>query len=123
MLAVADAPTALAWYKHALGAEDLWNLGSVVGMTVEGAPIFLGQPAQNGWETPVKLGAPSVRVEVFCDDPDAFIARAVAAGADASGDPIRTHHMPWGSHRQGSFVDPFGHKWLVGDRTPLNRHP
>jgi PhnB protein len=123
MLAVVDAPAALACYKRALGAKELWNLGSVVGMEIDGAPIFLGQPERNGWETPVKLGAPSVRVEVFCDDPDAFIARAVVAGADAGQDPVRNHQAPWGTHRQGSFVDPFGHKWLVGDRTPLSRHP
>ena len=81
-----------------------------------------GEPAGTGWETPAKLGAPSVRVEVFCDDPDAFIARAVAAGANGSLDRVRNHQMPWGTHRQGSFVDPFGHKWLVGDRSPLSRH-
>jgi len=92
-------------------------------MDIEGAPIFLGQPENNGWETPEKLGAPSVRIEVFTDDPDAFIARALAAGADGSLDRIRNHHMPWGSHRQGGFIDPFGHKWLVGDRSPLTRHP
>jgi uncharacterized glyoxalase superfamily protein PhnB len=123
MLAVDDAPAALAWYKQAVGATELWNLGSVVGMEVDGAPIFLGEPSQNGWETPAKLGAPSVRIEVFCDDPDSFIARAVAAGAHASDDPIRDHQAPWGRHRQGSFVDPFGHRWLVGDRSPLSRHP
>jgi hypothetical protein len=32
---------------------------------------------------------------------------------------IRDHEAPWGAHRQGAFVDPFGHKWLVGDRSPL----
>jgi PhnB protein len=122
MLAVSDAPSALAWYKRALGATELWNLGSVVGMEIDGAPIFLGEPAQNGWETPAKLGAPSARVEVFCDDPDGFIARAVEAGANGSLDRIRNHEMPWGIHRQGSFIDPFGHKWLVGDRSPLTRH-
>jgi hypothetical protein len=31
--------------------------------------------------------------------------------------------MPWGRHRQGSFTDPFGHRWFVGDRSPLGRHP
>lgn len=30
MVAVPDAPTAVAWYKRALGAVELWNLGSVV---------------------------------------------------------------------------------------------
>jgi PhnB protein len=123
MLAVADAPEALAWYKRAVGATELWNLGSVVGMEVRGAPIFLGEPKGNGWDTPTNLGAPSVRVEVFCDDPDAFIARAVEAGANGSLDRIRDHQMPWGRHRQGSFVDPFGHKWLVGDKSPLRCHP
>jgi PhnB protein len=121
MLAVPDAPAALAWYKRALGATELWNLGSVVGMEIDGAPIFLGEPERNGWETPEKLGAPSARVEVFCDDPDAFIARALAAGATGSLDRIRDHQMPWGTHRQGGFIDPFGHKWLVGDRSPLKR--
>ena len=28
----------------------------------------------------------------------------------------------WGPHRQGGFVDPFGHVWFVGDRSPLTRH-
>ena len=122
MLAVDDAPAALVWYKQALGAQELWNLGSVIGMEIDGAPIFLGQPENNGWETPTKLGAPSARIEVFCDDPDAFIARAVTAGADGKIDRIRIHQMPWGPHRQGSFIDPFGHKWLVGDRSPLRRY-
>lgn len=123
MLAVADAQAALGWYKRALGATELWNLGSVVGIEIDGAPIFLGEPEQNGWETPEKLGVPSCRVEVFCDDPDSFIARAVEAGAAGAVDRIRDHQVPWGLHRQGSFIDPFGHKWLVGDRSPLNRHP
>ena len=58
-------------------------------MEVDGAPVFLGEPEQNGWETPAKLGGPSARVEVSCDDPDAFIARAVEAGAKGSLDRTR----------------------------------
>jgi PhnB protein len=27
--------------------------------------------------------------------------------------------MPWGVHRPGGFLDPFGHLWLVGDRSSL----
>ena len=53
------------------------------------------------------------------DDPDAFVSRAVLAGADGSGHAIRDHEAPWGVHRQGGFVDPFGHLWFVGDRSPL----
>ena len=123
MLAVADAPAAARWYQDALGAVVLWDLGSVIGLSVDGAPFFLGQPENNGWDTPADIGTRTVRVEVFVDDPDAFIARAVAAGADGSVDRIRDHQMPWGPHRQGGFYDPFGHRWLVGDRTPLRPFP
>ena len=122
MLAVPDAARAAEWYRQALGAEELWNLGSVIGLTIDGAPLFLGEPENNGWDYPSRLGMPSVRVEVFCDDPDSFIARAVAAGAKGRTYPARDHAMPWGPHRQGSFMDPFGHLWFVGDRSPLRRH-
>jgi len=123
MLAVENAPEALAWYKKAMGATELWNFGSVIGMEIEGAPIFLGEPANNGWETPQKLGITSTRVEIFTNDPDAFIDRAVKAGANGSIDKIKDHETPWGIHRQGGFFDPFGHLWLVGDRSPLKRFP
>jgi uncharacterized glyoxalase superfamily protein PhnB len=123
MLAVADAPAAVAWYARALGAVELWSLGSVAGLEIFGAPIFVGEPERNGWECPAKLGTTSARVEVFCDDPDALIARALAAGATGSLEDVRDHAMPWGPHRQGHFVDPFGHIWLVGDRSPLSRFP
>ena len=122
MLAVPDAPAAARWYAQAMGATELWNLGSVIGLSVQGAPVFLGEPENNGWDTPATAGTRTVRVEVFVDDPDAFIERAVAAGADGSVDAIRDHQMPWGRHRQGGFVDPYGHRWLVGDRSPLARH-
>jgi uncharacterized glyoxalase superfamily protein PhnB len=123
MLGVEDAATAVAWYKSALGAKELWNLGSVAGLSIAGAPIFVGEPANNGWESPSKLGTTSVRVEVFCDDPDTFIEKAVLAGANGEIDKIRNHQAPWGTHRQGGFVDPFGHIWLVGDKSPLRENP
>jgi len=122
MLAVADTPAAVEWYKRALGATELWNLGAVAGMEIAGAPFFLGEPEANGWESPTKLGITSARIEVFCDDPDSFVARAVNAGAKGSRDPVRDHEAAWGTHRQGGFVDPFGHIWLVGDRSPLKPH-
>jgi len=100
----------------------LWNLGSVIGLSVGGAAFFLGQPENNGWDTPEVAGTRTVRVEVFVDDPDTFVQRAIDAGADGRNDPVRDHAMPWGPHRQGSFIDPFGHLWLVGDKSPLQPH-
>lgn len=76
MLAVPDAAAAARWYGQALGATKLWDLGGVVGLTVAGAPFSLGEPENNGWDFPAALGSRTVRVEVFADDPDAFIGRA-----------------------------------------------
>jgi len=121
MLAVSNTPAAVEWYTRALGATLLWNLGSVAGLEIAGAPFFLGEPANNGWESPSKLGSTSTRVEVFCDNPDAVIAHALGAGATVM-IGIEDHQRPWGTHRQGAFRDPFGHIWFVGDRSPLVRY-
>lgn len=123
MLAVADAPAAVEWYQRALGATVLWSLGSVAGLEIAGAPFFVAEPANNGWESPSKLGMTSTRVEVFCDDPDSLMARALEAGGLGRVEEIRDHKTLWGTHRQGGFTDPFGHIWLVGDKSPLLRYP
>ncbi len=124
MLIVPDADAAVAWYKHALGARELWNLGGVAGLEVEGAPFFVHEvnPRNPVERSPAELGGTSMRIEVFVADPDRFLARALAAGASA-GSPIVEHRVPWGIHRQGGFHDPFGHNWSVGDASPLHRHP
>jgi PhnB protein len=123
MLAVEDTPKAVEWYTRTLGAAVLWSLGSVAGLEIGGAPFFLGEAGQNGWESPSKIGVTSTRVELFCDDPDSVIARALDAGATGSLDDLKDHQRPWGIHRQGAFTDPFGHIWFVGDRTPLSAFP
>jgi PhnB protein len=41
MLIVPDADAAAAWYKTALGATELWNLGGVAGLEISGAPFFI----------------------------------------------------------------------------------
>lgn len=122
MLAVPSAQAAAAWYGRAFGATRLWDLGSVVGLEIDGAPFFLHEPTAQ-FDSPEALGTTTVRVEVFSDDPAAFIARAVAAGAQGSVSDIEDHEVPWGVHRQGGFTDPFGHRWLVGDKSPLARWP
>jgi PhnB protein len=118
MLAVPDTPAAVDWYQEALGASVLWSLGSVAGLEIDGAPFFLHQPVQNCFDSPKEIGTTTVRVELFVDEPDEVMARAVEAGA--TGDDIKNHITPWGTHRQGGFTDPFGHIWLVGDKSPLS---
>ncbi len=120
MLIVPDGDAAVSWYCDALGAEVLWDLGGVAGLRVGGAPFFLHEanPDNDAEDSPDQIGQTSVRVEVFVDDPDALVERAVAAGA-RQGSPVTAHEVPWGTHRQGGFHDPFGHRWSVGDTSPL----
>ena len=56
MLAVPSAVAAADWYEQALGATRLWDLGSVVGLEMDRDRFFLGEPANNGWETPRSAG-------------------------------------------------------------------
>jgi PhnB protein len=123
MLIVSDANAAVAWYRDALGATELWNLGGVAGLEIAGAPFFIHEvnPSNPSEDSPDRLGITSTRVELFVDDPDAMVSRAIAAGA-SPGSEMEDHQMPWGTHRQGGFRDRFGHRWSVGDRSPLSHH-
>jgi PhnB protein len=124
MLIVPDAPAAVDWYRTALGAEELWNLGSVAGLHLGGAPFFLHEavPGRTTEPSPIDVGLTTTRIEVFVDQPGLLIDRAAQAGA-TDVEPPTDHEAPWGSHRQGGFTDPFGHRWSVGDRTPLGSLP
>ncbi|HWF25572.1 MAG TPA: VOC family protein [Solirubrobacteraceae bacterium] len=120
MLIVPDAAAAVGWYQAALGAGELWDLGGVAGLHLDGAPFFLHE-AVAGRETersPSDAGLSTTRIEVFVDEPGRLIERAAEAGA-TDVQPVMDHDTPWGIHRQGGFTDPFGHRWSVGDRTPL----
>lgn len=123
MLIVPEAEKAVSWYKNALGATELWNLGGVAGLEVGGSSFYLHEvnPNNPSETSPTKAGFTSVRIEVFVDDPDSLIDRARAAGATKVS-AAEDHQMPWGTHRQGGFTDPFGHNWSVGDRSPLKRY-
>jgi uncharacterized glyoxalase superfamily protein PhnB len=121
MLAVDDAAQAADWYGRALGASQLWSLGSVRGLEIEGAPFFIHEATSTGFVSPTATGETTVRVEVFVDDPDTLFQRAIDAGAAGTTDGIRNYEVPWGVHRQGSFRDPFGHTWHIGDHSPLQR--
>jgi uncharacterized glyoxalase superfamily protein PhnB len=122
MLIVSDAVAAVGWYKTALGASELWDLGGVAGLHVQGAPFFVHEavPGKTKEPSPTDVGLTTTRIELFVEEPRHFIDRAAEAGATDIEAPI-DHETPWGKHRQGGFTDPFGHRWSVGDRTPLER--
>src|SRR6185295_18428042 len=97
MLIVPDADAAVAWYQAALGATELWNLGGVAGLSIGGASFFIHQVNPDNPAETSPAGVTSVRVELFCDDPDEVVGRAVAAGAVA-GSAVVNHQVPWGTH-------------------------
>lgn len=121
MLAVSDGAAAIEFYKSAFGAVERWRIeggGLVAGMTVDGADFFLASANPPKTLGPDSIGGTTVRIELFVDDPEAVLARAVAAGG-IDPTPI-THHehstVGGGSFRmlQGGVTDPFGHIWLIG---------
>jgi len=124
MLIVSDAAAAVGWYTRALRAEVSWDLGGVAALRVQGAPFLVHEvvPGKARETSPDRAGLTTTRIEVFVDDPDALLARASGAGASDVED-VSDHDAAWGTHRQGGFTDPFGHRWSVGDRSPLQRFP
>jgi PhnB protein len=110
--------TSLHLERLSCGVSD-----AVRGLAISGAPFFLHESTNEGFASPNALGQTTVRIEVFADDPDRLNARAVAAGVVGAPDGVQSHHAPWGVHRQGGFTDPFGHVWLVGNRSPLVSDP
>lgn len=124
MLIVADAHAALTWYTQALGATTLWDLHGVAGLDLDGAPFFIHEavPGKTREVSPKHAGLTTTRIEVFVEAPGDLIERAAQAGA-TDVQPLTEHDAPWGTHRQGGFTDPFGHRWSVGDRTPLGSFP
>jgi uncharacterized glyoxalase superfamily protein PhnB len=124
MLIVPDGPAAIGWYRDALGASMLWDLGGVAGLQLDGAPFFLHEavPGRSREPSPDAVGMTTTRIEVFVEDPDGLLDRAASAGA-TDVEPVQDHETPWGIHRQGGFTDPFGHRWSIGDRSPLRAFP
>ena len=124
MLIVADAAAAVDWYTEALGAELMWDLGGVAALHLQGAPFLLHEavPGKKQETSPTQAALTTTRIEVFVNAPEVLVARAARSGA-SDVEAVTDHDAPWGMHRQGGFTDPFGHRWSVGDRSPLQTLP
>jgi len=120
VLIVPDGALAAAWYTRVLRARERFRVGAgqLVALDVDGAPFFVREETAPGRLSPESAGNVSTMcVELFTDDPDGVVDRARLAGA--TGTQMEDHERSWGTHRQGGFTDPWGHSWLVGDRSPL----
>jgi uncharacterized glyoxalase superfamily protein PhnB len=117
-LCVSDAAAALDWYCGVFGAIEKVRMPMDDGrighaeLDFGGTIIMLADEFPDyGIISPETLGGTAVTIHLHVDDADAFIARAVDAGA--------TIQVPAADHphgeRSGSILDPFGHRWLIGN--------
>jgi PhnB protein len=114
MLSVRRGGDAVAFYKAAFGASELFKIengGAVVAqLAVQGAKFWVADesPSHQNF-SPETLGGATARFVLVVDDPAAFHAKALAAGA----------REVWPVHKEygwlmGRVVDPFGHHWEIG---------
>ena len=123
-LSVRRGRTAVEFYKQAFGAVEVYRVGgddaneSVVSqLTVDGASFWVADESpEHANFSPESVGGGTVRMLLMVEDPDAAVARAVAAGATEVY-PVAEEHG-W---RVGRVADPFGHHWEIG--TPLEEWP
>ncbi|MGO9343308.1 MAG: VOC family protein [Acidimicrobiales bacterium] len=116
VLTVIDAEAAVSFYMRAFGAEEVvrnsYPDGRIVAeMSVGDARFRVADEAvESGDVSPRTLNGTTVRINLFFEDPDGFVARAVANGAVEVA-PVADQSY---GLRQGRIADPFGHHWLIG---------
>lgn len=120
MLNVQAAERAVAFYRQALGAREVYRNaypdGRIVAeLTIHGARFRVADEAlAAGNPSPSTLGGTTVRLNLLVPDPDEVFTRAGGHGALEVA-PLRDQDY---GLRQGRLADPFGHHWLVGRPLP-----
>jgi PhnB protein len=114
-LSVRDGARAIAFYKSAFEATEVYRLedpsgGLVVRLSVAGAEFWISaESSRDGAASAEPVGGGSVRMILTVANPDAVFAQALAAGASEVF-PVGEGHG-W---RLGRLVDPFGLHWEIG---------
>ena len=116
-LAVTDAARAIDWYVDVFGGRETVRYTDEADGRIGHAEIEFGgvtlmlsdEYPDYDAVAPTTLGGSPVALHVDVPDVDAVWARAIAGGADGRRPP---EDRPYGE-RSGSFVDPFGHRWMV----------
>ena len=119
-LVCAGAADAIDFYKKAFGAIEEARLlgpdGKLIhgAVRIEGSVVMLvDENPEWGALGPKALKGSPVTIHVYVSDVDAFVARAVNAGAKVT---MPVADMFWGD-RYGKIQDPFGHDWSVATHT------
>ncbi|WAL62186.1 VOC family protein [Thermocoleostomius sinensis] len=118
-ITVRNADAAIAFYKAAFGAEEMYRMAAPNGNGIWYAELKIGDSfiflndeypdADMGGISPNTLGGSPVILHLEVDDVDAWFERAVRTGASIA---MPLENMFWGD-RYGKLVDPFGHQWSL----------
>ena len=117
-LAFRNAVGAIDFYTRAFGARELMRLTMPDGtiahaeLDIAGGTLSLSEEDPKYNATPETLGGTSVVLQLYVADVDAFVARAVDAGAQVV---IAVADQFYGD-RSGRLKDPYGYLWIVSTR-------
>src|ERR1700741_4916772 len=115
-LILSGAGDAIAFYKKALGADEVMRMDDAAGK-IHHAEISIGDSrimlADEHPEiqalSPKTIGGSPVSIHLYVENVDAAVERAVAAGAKL----IRTVADQFYGDRVGGIEDPFGYRWFI----------
>ncbi|MGP9801265.1 VOC family protein [Rheinheimera sp. NSM] len=115
-LVIKNAAAALDFYQNAFGAETIMRMDMPGGAVMHaemriGSAVFMLSEQSDDWgnKSPDMLGDSPVTLMVYVPDVDAFVERAVAAGAKLT---MAVADQFYGD-RSGCLLDPFGHRWMI----------
>jgi len=116
-LCVRDAAAAIAFYKRAFGAQELFRL-TEPGGRIGHAELKLGPATlmladefpEYGFRAPQGSDGRSFTIHLHVADADAMAAQACAAGATMLRKPTDEFY----GERSCLLRDPFGHSWMLG---------
>lgn len=119
-MVVNDVPTAIEFYKRALGAEQLFRFDDPNGKVMH-AEIKIGNSIlmmtsemesdkpDMKTQGPLALKGTPVSFMMYVEDVDAIAKKAMEAGMQT----IRPVENQFYGDRCGTFKDPFGHIWSI----------
>ncbi|MGP8032785.1 MAG: VOC family protein [Steroidobacteraceae bacterium] len=115
-LIVKGAAAAIAFYKDAFGATELFRMADADGrvghaeIRIGDSVIMLADEHPNmGYRSPSSLGGSSVGIMLYVEHVDAMFARAIERGAKLQ----RAVADQFYGDRSGTLEDPFGHVWTI----------
>lgn len=114
-LVVDGAAAAIDFYVKVFGAGEVMRMehdGKIAHAEIaigDSHVMLADESPEMGYRGPRAFGGSAITVMVYLPDVDAVFGRAIDGGATAE----REVQDQFYGDRSGTFVDPFGHRWIV----------